>query len=77
MAIVFPSYIQQYFWGDDLGSLSWKDHKRYIIQTLLDKGDTEAISWLFGQISKDEIRRSLSSLRMSHKSNNFWNTYLS
>lgn len=77
MAVAIPPYIQQYFWGDSLQDLSWDDHKRYITQTLLDKGDSKAISWLFEQTTKDEIRHSLSSFHLSQKSNNFWKTYLS
>lgn len=77
MTVGIPPYVQQYFWGDNLQDLSWNVHKRYIMQTLLDKGDTKAISWLFEQTTKENIRRSLSSLRLSQKSYNFWNIYLS
>ncbi|MEK7577246.1 MAG: hypothetical protein AAB492_01340 [Patescibacteria group bacterium] len=77
MAVTIPLHIQRYFWGDDLSVLSWENHRHYIVQTLLDKGDIDALSWLFYQTTKDEVRRSLSSFRLSQKSNNFWKTYLS
>jgi len=77
MTVTIPIYVQQYFWGDDLSTLSWESHRQYIVQTLLDKGDIDALSWLFHQMTKDEVRRSLSTYRLSLKSDNFWNIYLS
>lgn len=73
----FPDQVTKYFWGDDLGQLNWLHHKKYIIQTLLEKGDVDAIAWLFQQSDKKEIKKMLPSLKLSQKSANFWNIYLS
>ncbi len=71
-----PSYIIQYFWGDDLFQLDLKKNKKYIIETLLEKGDIKALHWLFLQIDKQIIYRYLPTLRLSKKSEHFWNIYL-
>jgi len=73
----FPIQAEKYFWGDDLNQLNWQDHHRYITQTLLEKADTEAIAWLFKQSSKDELLNELEILKLSPKSRNFWQIYLS
>lgn len=77
MSDQLPATIHQYFWGDNLDELSWQKHKKYIIQTLLDKGDVSALKWLFQQTNKQEITQMISSLKLSPKSNNFWQLYLS
>lgn len=71
-----PLHTQKYFWGDDLNQLNWKDHQSYIVQTLLEKGDVEAISWLFKQLSKETLREIAGQLKLSAKSRNFWDFYL-
>jgi hypothetical protein len=72
-----PARLKKYFWGDDLGDIKWPNHKKYIVQTLLEKGNGGAISWLFGHVSKIKISRMLPKLRLSKKSLNFWKIYLS
>ncbi len=73
---IFPDQVTKYFWGDDLSQLNWLHHKKYIIQTLLEKGDADSIAWLFQQSDKKEIKNMLPSLKLSQKSANFWNIYL-
>ncbi len=77
MAKQLPHQIIKYFWGDNLSSLSWEKHKQFILQTLLEKGDQEAIAWLFNRAKKAEIKSMLPSLKLSKKSAGFWNFYLS
>jgi hypothetical protein len=77
MLSTLPVFTQKYFWGDDLAQLNWNDHKKYITQILLDKGDVDTISWLFTQISKNDLKKVIPELKLSDKSRNFWETYLS
>ncbi len=77
MSYALPDQINKYFWGDDLTELEWPKHKKYIIQTLLDKGNTDALQWLFSRTNREEVKRLLPSLRLSSKSDNFWRIYLS
>jgi hypothetical protein len=72
-----PSSVTKYFWGDDLQELNWPVHKKYISQTLLDKGDLPSVKWLLNQVSGQEILDLLPSLKLSPKSRNFWQIYLS
>lgn len=72
-----PTHIKKYFWGDSLEELSWSKHRKYIVQVLLDKGDEEALKWLFTKINRDEVQKLLPSLKLQSKSANFWHIYLS
>jgi len=72
-----PDDAKKYFWGDDLSDLSWEKHKKYIIQTLLEKGDLASWRWLFTKVSKSEVKELLPDLRLQPKSSNFWKIYLS
>lgn len=72
-----PESAKKYFWGDSLSDLSWPKHKKYIIQTLLEKGNSPSLRWLFSLVTRDEVKGMLPTLRLPKKSNNFWNIYLS
>lgn len=72
-----PESAKKYFWGDSLGDLSWPKHKKYIIQTLLEKGNTPSLRWLFSLVTRNEVKQMLPTLRLPKKSSNFWNIYLS
>lgn len=72
-----PPYITKYFWGDDLNDLNLHKNKKYIIQTILDKGDLEALRWLFLTIGHNHIKEALPTLRLSKRSDHFWKIYLS
>jgi len=71
---VLPKFITKYFWGDDLTELSMAKHKRYIANTILEKGNTKAVKWLTGKVPKKELKKNLSK-KMSPKSRNFWQLY--
>ncbi len=72
-----PDAVKKYFWGDDLSDLSWPKNKKYIVQTLLEYGNSTSLRWLFQQITHNEVKNMLSTLRLRKKSSNFWNVYLS
>ncbi len=76
METSLPGCVKKYFWGDDLSKLNWKDHRHYIMETLLEKGDTEALSWLFERVEKKEVKKKLPDFKLSPKSKNFWEIYL-
>jgi len=69
--------VKKYFWGDNLSELNWTDHKDYIVQTLLDKGNQDALKWLFANITRDEVKSLFPSLKLHARSSNFWRIYLS
>jgi len=71
-----PGFISQYFWGDDLSQLHLEKNKKYIIETILEKGDKDAIHWLFSKFDKKTVAEFLPELKLSKKSANFWEVYL-
>lgn len=71
-----PPYITQYFWGDDLSQLDLEKNQKYIVETLLEKGDDKAIHWLFSNLEKQTIVKYLPTLKLSKKSEHFWSIYL-
>ncbi len=77
MKINLPNSLKKYFWGDNLSDIKWPDHKKYITQTLLEKGNSGAVRWLFSHVDKVQIVQMLPELRLSQKSSNFWKVYLS
>lgn len=75
--MLIPSSVIKFFWGDNLDDLSFEKHSRYITETLLEKGDSSALKWLFSIQSPMKIRAELTNLKLSRKSVNFWQIYLS
>lgn len=69
-----PKFITKYFWGDDTKVLSIKKHKRYISNTILEKGDIKAFRWLTSKVPKKQIKQVISKLK-NPKSKNFWRLY--
>ena len=72
-----PKNLHKYFWGDNLYELNWQDHNKYITQTLLEKGDVGATAWLLKTADRSELLEQLPELKLTPKSFNFWNIYLS
>ena len=70
-----PPYVTQYFWGDDISQLNLKKNQQYIVETLLEKGDSKALHWLFSNVDKKIILNFLPKLRLNKKSERFWNIY--
>lgn len=70
-----PATVSRYFWGDDLNDLSTTKHKRYIIQTILDKGNITSLHWLFKTYKMSEIKEVLPKLKLGIKSKKYWTEY--
>ena len=77
MQIHIPGQVQKYFWGDDLQQLSWNLHQNYIIKTILEKGDGDAVSWILEKTDQNELLSLIPKLKLSEKSRQFWQMYLS
>lgn len=75
--LTLPPAVQKYFWGDDLRDIDVARHKKYIAGVLLEKGDRQAVRWLFSTFDKPTLRRLLPELKLDKKSANFWRLYLS
>lgn len=72
-----PPYVRRYFWGDNLSQLDLVKNQKYIVEVLLEKGSRDALKWLLTNIDKKELKRILPTLKLSSKSANFWQIYLS
>lgn len=73
----FPNQLKRYFWGDDTESLSLEKNKKYILQVILERGDSRAVRWLLSNLGRQSVKRLLPSIRLSKKSAAFWKTYFS
>lgn len=72
-----PDYVTKYFWGDDLSVLSWDNNSKYVTETILNRGDTEAVIWLLNKVEKPQLIHDLDKFKLNPKSANFWRIYLS
>ena len=77
MVKTIPPQAKKYFWGDDVSQLNWEDHKEYIVQTLLNKGDEESVTWLLKKADPSQLKKMLPQIKLDQKSLNFWKLYLS
>ena len=74
--VKLPTFITKYFWGDDLNELNWNSHKEYIIKTILEKGNLEAVKWLLKNTGMETLKK-IANKKMDPISQNFWKLYLS
>jgi len=72
-----PQSVLRLFWGDNLQELDWPKHKDYISKTVLEKGDTGALRWLFKSADINYLRKLVGTKKLDPKSQNFWSIYLS
>ena len=49
---------------------------RYIVETLLNRGDQKAVAWLLDMADRDLLRSVLMSGKLNKKSAFFWSLYL-
>lgn len=70
--------LKKYFWDTDFNKLEVKQHKKYILERILEMGDEKSVEWMKKTFSKEEILEALKNNRkISKKSLNFWNLVLS
>lgn len=72
-----PSFLNKYFWGDNLDEINLQDHKKYIAKTILSIGDLKAVRWLHSNFDKNFLKSLLDSKQIDDKSRNFWKLYYS
>lgn len=77
MVLELPEPVRRLFWGDDPDNFRWPENASYITRIVLEKGDSDAVKWLFRMTTAEEILKSLDSYKLSPKSKTFWLTYLS
>jgi len=71
-----PSFLRKYFWDVSFDSLDTRKDSYFILERLLEYGDTRAIRWVLSQYRDEEIQRVIkTSPRLSAKTGNFWRCY--
>lgn len=72
-----PANLKKYFWETDAENLDIKEHKKYILERILELGDDKAAEWIKKTFLKKEILNVLEkSRKISKKSANFWKIIL-
>jgi len=72
-----PKNLWPYFWDVDPQTVNIKKKAIFVIGRLLDKGDTEAVSWVLRSFPIPVIKKVFSTIRdMNPKTGNFWQIYL-
>ena len=68
-----PEFLKPCFWDITFEDLKLEKSRYFILERVLDRGNTQAIKWALSIFSKDEIRDVLLTSRdLSGKTANFW-----
>ena len=68
-----PKFLNKYFWDVEFEKIDLQKRKVYVLRRILEYGDEKAVSWMWKNFKKSEIRNALSNFRgYSQKSANFW-----
>lgn len=74
--MVMPLFVKRLFWEYDVNSLDFVGHKRFIVERVLEKGNSNSLKWLFRCYSISEIKNIIeTSVNLSTATKNFWNIY--
>lgn len=70
---IIPSYLHKYFWDVKAKSFSQGTRSTFIIERVLEYGNTKAVNWLTNNFDLKAIKEVvLKSRRLSPKSANYW-----
>ncbi len=70
-----PLKFKKYFWDTDFAKIDPKKHQTYIIERLLEYGDSQAYRFLTKNFPKSELKKiAAKSRQLSPKTKNFWQT---
>ena len=67
--------VRKYFWDIDTNKAKPKSHANYYIARILEIGDEKAFEWLKRVYGTKKIKKSLSSVRLSKRSAQYWKLY--
>lgn len=74
---IFSEQLRPFFWEIDLSKIDFEENKQYIIERILELGDSDAVQWLFSNVSLLDIKNTLEKRRrISQKSKNLWSIFL-
>ena len=68
-----PKSSSSLFWDTDMDTLDFKQHRRFIIERVLEQGTSTDAAWLLTQYPVSVIAEVVrTSRRLSEKSKNYW-----
>ena len=68
-----PKSLKKYFWDVDFLELNPKKYPKFIIERILEYGDSGAVAWMRKNFNEEEIKKTIyTSRNLSRKSANFW-----
>jgi hypothetical protein len=68
-----PDFLRPLFWDTNFDQLHVAGHERYIIERVLEHGDTPAVRWMLKHFTREQVVEVLrDSRRISRKSAGFW-----
>lgn len=68
-----PIFLKKYFWDVKFENIDLEKRRIYVLRRILDYGDETAVSWMWKNFTKSEIKNILYNYRgLSLKSANFW-----
>ena len=68
-----PVFLQSFFWDVEFSKIDPKENRVYILKRILEFGDEQAVSWMWENFNKQEIKDVLLHGRgFTKKSANFW-----
>ena len=59
-----PDFLRSLFWEVDFSDVQLKNHKRYVIERILDYGDDESVRWLRRNVVPKDIAEVVKSSRV-------------
>jgi len=70
---MLPAFLKRYFWDTDMKGLDKDEHAQYIIERILEHGDTDALQWMTRSYSRESIIEVLKHSRsLSRKRAHLW-----
>lgn len=74
--MVMPLFIKNLFWEYDTNTFDYNNHKRFIVERILEKGNKNSLSWLFKAYSINDIKNIVeTSSNLSNPTKNFWSIF--
>lgn len=69
--------LRPFFWDVEIAQIDLQKNRDYLIERILELGDSAAVKWLFSTYPLTDIKGSLAQSRvLSKKSRNFWELVL-
>jgi len=73
---MLPEQFSRFFWDTNLSDLDIAKNTFFIVERLLERGDTEAITWMLKTYSAAQVMKVLQKSRsLSRRSARFWSLY--